>query len=162
FGPVLERYLAEASQICSDEMHLNVDLVERVRENRDTTLETYHEALALIVSASLAQLEMLEEFYDFQFKKSRMVFGYSLPELTAIIAAGVYEMQHALKIPLAIAKDCVELAHNTTMGVLFSRGPILDFDVVRRLCATINAEGDGVIGISSFLAPNTVLLIGQN
>ena len=90
-----------------------------------------------------------------------MVFGYSLGELTAVIAAGVFEMQHALKLPLAVAADCVELADNVTMGVLFSRGPVLDFDEVKRLCLHINAEGAGVIGISSFLAPNTVLLLGQ-
>ena len=38
----------------------------------------------------------------------------------------------------------------------------MDFDEVKRLCLRINAEGQGVIGISSFLAPNTVLLLGQN
>ncbi len=48
------------------------------------------------------------------------------------------------------------------MGVLFSRGPLLDFEEVKRLCLRINAEGQGVIGISAFLAPNTVLLLGQN
>jgi len=162
FGPILERWLIEAGQICQDVMRQKVDLVTRVRENRETTLETYHEAIALIVAAELAQIQMLEEFYDFQLAKARMVWGYSLGELTAVIAAGVFEMQHALKLPLAVANECVELAHNVTMGVLFSRGPVLDFDEVRRLCTRINAEGQGVIGISSFLAPNTVLLLGQD
>jgi len=162
FGPTLERYLTEAGQVCAEEMRLPVDLVRRVRENRDTDLDTYHEAIAMIVAVELAQLEILKEFFDFEFQRSRMVFGYSLGELTAVIAAGVFEMQHALRLPLAVAKDCVALAHNVTMGVLFSRGPVLDFDEVRRLCLRINAEGQGVIGISSFLAPNTVLLLGQN
>jgi [acyl-carrier-protein] S-malonyltransferase len=47
------------------------------------------------------------------------------------------------------------------MGVLFSRGPVLDIDDVKRLCLRINAEGAGVIAISAILAPNTLLLIGQ-
>src|SRR5262245_35081368 len=162
FGPVLRRYLIEAGQICQDVVRQKVDLVERVRENRETSLDTYHEAIALIVAAELAQLEMLEMFFDYPLTRARMVYGYSLGELTAVIAAGVFEMQHALKLPLVAAADCVELAQNVTMGVLFSRGPVLDFDEVKRLCLRINAEGAGVIAISSYLAPNTVLLLGQN
>ncbi|REK19580.1 MAG: ACP S-malonyltransferase [Planctomycetota bacterium] len=161
FGPIVERYLSEASQICADTMNQRCDLIERVRENRETTLETYHEAIALIVAMELAQLEILKEFYDFEFPRARMVFGYSLGELTAIIAAGVLEMRHALTIPLAVAADCVDLAENVTMGVLFSRGPLLDVEEVKRLCLKINSEGAGVIGISAILAPNTVLLLGQ-
>ena len=162
YGSILERYLREASHICADAVRQRVDLVERVRQNRETDLETYHEAITLIVAASLAQLEILEEFFDFEYRRARMVFGYSLGELTAVIASGVFEMQHALKLPLAVAADCVELAKNVTMGVLFSRGPVLDFDEVKRLCLHITNEGAGVIGISSFLAPNTVLLLGQH
>jgi [acyl-carrier-protein] S-malonyltransferase len=161
YGSILERYLREASQICADAVGQRVDLVQRVRQNRETDLESYHEAITLIVATSLAQLEILEEFFDFEYKRARMVFGYSLGELTAVIASGVFEMQHALKLPLAVSADCVALAENVTMGVLFSRGPVLDFDEVKRLCLHINNEGAGVIGISSFLAPNTVLLLGQ-
>lgn len=161
YGPTVERYLTEASQISSDVLGQGVDLVDRVRENRETTLETYHEAIALIVAMELAQLELMKEFFDFEFRRARMVYGYSLGELTAIVAAGVLEMKDALTIPLAVAADCVDLAENVTMGVLFSRGPVLDIDDVKRLCLKINAEGAGVIGISSILAPNTVLLLGQ-
>ncbi len=162
FGPTLERYLRDAGEIASDAMGQRVDLLARVKANLETDLDSYHEAIALIVAASLAQLEILEEFYDVQYRRARLVFGYSLGELTALIASGVFEMQHALRLPLAIARDCVALAENVTMGVLFSRGPILDFDDVKRLCLRISSEGAGVIGISSFLAPNTVLLLGQN
>jgi [acyl-carrier-protein] S-malonyltransferase len=162
YGPVLARYLNEASEICADAVSLPVDLVTRVRENRETSLETYHEALALIVAVELAQIRMLEEFFDIRLARARMVYGYSLGELAAVIAAGVFEMRDALQLPLAVAPDCVALAENVTMGVLFSRGPLLDFEEVKRLCLKINADGQGVIGISAYLAPNTVLLLGQN
>lgn len=162
YGPVLKRFLDEASEISSESMKQKVDLVARVRANQETTLETYHEALALIVAVSLAQLRILEEFFDIRLNRARMIYGYSLGELSAIIAAGVFEMAEALKLPLAIAADCVALAENVTMGVLFSRGPLLDFHEVKRLCLRINAEGQGMIDISSYLAPNTVLLLGQN
>jgi [acyl-carrier-protein] S-malonyltransferase len=60
-----------------------------------------------------------------------------------------------------MADDCVELGRDTTLGVLFSRGPALDLDAVHWLCLRINSEGHGVIGISSYLSPNTILLLGQ-
>jgi [acyl-carrier-protein] S-malonyltransferase len=161
YGPIFERRLKEAGQICADAVRQKVNLAKRVRENRETTLETYHEAVALIVAAELAQLEMLAEFFDYPLARARMMFGYSLGELTAVIAGGVFELQHALKLPLSVAADCVDLAHDTTMGVLFSRGPVLNFDEVQRLCLQINAEGAGVIAVSAILAPNTVLLMGQ-
>jgi [acyl-carrier-protein] S-malonyltransferase len=161
FGPVVRQHLADASAICSDTMKRKVDLIGRVERNEETTLETYHEAIALIVAMELAQIRLLEQYFDLRLDKARMTFGYSLGELTAVIAAGVFDFEHALRLPLVVADDCVALAEGVTMGVLFSRGPLLDFGEVKRLCALINAEGKGVIGISSFLAPNTVLLLGQ-
>jgi [acyl-carrier-protein] S-malonyltransferase len=162
YGPVLNRHLVQASEICADLVKQKVDLVARVRENRETTVETYHEAIALVVAIELAQIEMLEAFFDIRLNRARMIYGYSLGELTAVCAAGVFKVEDALKLPLSVAADCVALAEGVTMGVLFSRGPLLNFDEVKRLCMRINAEGQGVIGISAFLAPNTVLLLGQN
>lgn len=162
YGPVLERFLRETSEICSDAVGRKVDLVERVRQNQETTVNEYDEALALIVGVEMAQIRMLEEFFDFRLTRARMIYGYSLGELSAVCAAGVFAMHDALRVPLSVAADCVALSENVTMGVLFSRGPLLDFEEVKRLCLRINAEGKGVIGISSQLAPNTVLLLGQN
>jgi len=161
YGPVVERHLAEASEICADVVKQKVDLVARVRRNEETTLETYHEAIALVVGIELAQIRLLEEFFDIRLNRARMIYGYSLGELTAVVAAGIFELQDALKLPLAVAADCVALAEGVTMGVLFSRGPLLDFDEVKKLCVSLNGDGRGVIGISSYLAPNTVLLLGQ-
>jgi [acyl-carrier-protein] S-malonyltransferase len=162
YGPVLSRHLVEAGEICADSVKKKVDLVDRVRQNQETTLETYHEAIAMIVAIELAQLEMLAEFFDIHLSRARMIYGYSLGELTALCAAGVYKVEDALKIPLSIAADCIALAEGVTMGVLFSRGPLLNVDAVKRLCLSITSEGHGVIAISAILAPNTVLLLGQN
>ena len=162
YGPVLKRHLIAVSEICADVTKKNVDLVGRVERNEETTLDTYHEAMALIVGVELAQIQILEEFFDVRLDRARMVYGYSLGELTAVAAAGVFKMEDALKLPLSVADDCVALAKNVTMGVLFSRGPLLDFEEAKKLCLRINMEGQGVIGISAFLAPNTLLLLGQN
>ena len=162
FGPVVEGYLESASQICSDTLRRKIDLVDRVRRNEETTLESYGEAIAMIVAMELAQIRLLEEFFDLSLQQARLIYGYSLGELTAVCAAGVFDVESALRVPLEVADDCIALARNVTMGVLFSRGPLLDFDEVKRLCVRITAEGKGTIAISSFLAPNTVLLLGQN
>lgn len=162
FGPIVEGYLKTAGEICSDTLHRKVNLVERVRRNEETNLATYGDAIALIVAMELAQIRLLEEFFDVPLSKARMIYGYSLGELTAVCAAGVFDTESALRLPLEVSADCVALADGVTMGVLFSRGPLLDFDEVKRLCLHISAAGMGVIGISSFLAPNTVLLLGQN
>jgi len=53
------------------------------------------------------------------------------------------------------------LALDVTMGILFSRGPALDFGKVERLCLELTSEGQGAIAISSYLSPNTALLLGQ-
>ena len=161
YGPIVERYLTEASEICHEVTGRKVDLPARVRRNEETTLDSYAEAISLIVAVSLAQLELLEKFFDAPYRQVRMAYGYSLGELTAIVAGGVYEMRDVLKLPLTMADDCVALSEDVTMGVLFSRGPVLDLELVAKLCLQINAEGDGVIGVSSHLAPNTVLLLGQ-
>jgi [acyl-carrier-protein] S-malonyltransferase len=60
-----------------------------------------------------------------------------------------------------MAHDCAELAHDVTMGVLFSRGGAISEDQVRRLCVEISSAGRGTIGMSAVLSPNSYLLLGQ-
>ncbi len=162
FGPIVEGYLRRASDICATVVRRKIDLVDRVRRNEETDLDSYDEALSLIVAMELAQVRLLEEFFDVRLERARMMFGYSLGELTAVCAGGVFDMESALRVPLEVAADCVALADGVTMGVLFCADRCWTSRKCARLCAHINAEGQGMIGISSFLAPNTVLLLGQN
>jgi len=46
--------------------------------------------------------------------------------------------------------------------LVLSRGPELDFDVVRRLCWRSASKAKGIIDISTYLSPNSLLLMGQN
>ena len=55
-----------------------------------------------------------------------MAYGFSLGELAAVVASGLFEMEHALRLPLVVAPDAVALTADVTLGVLFSRGPLLD------------------------------------
>jgi [acyl-carrier-protein] S-malonyltransferase len=161
YGPVVERYLCDASGLFTEIMGRRADLVDRVRRKEDTTLATYSEAVAMTVAVELAQIELLRQFFGFDFSRARIAYGYSLGEVAALAACGVFGMKEALKVPLLMSEDCAALAEGTTLGVLFSRGPAIDELTVRRMCLEISAEGKGTIGVSSYLAPNSLLLIGQ-
>ncbi len=162
YGPIVETQLREASEICSDATCHRVDLVERVRRCEPSAINTFAEDVSTIIAIELAQLRILEEVFDIHWCEGRLAFGYSLGEVAALIGAGVYEMHDILRPPLSMARECAELGRNVFMGVLFSRGRELDIKLVKRLCLEINHEGHGVIGISSLLSPNAVLLLGQH
>ncbi len=162
YGPIMEKHLRLASEMCADTLQMPVDLVKRVREGQETTLAEYHESIALIVAAELAQLEMLETFFDISMTNADMTYGFSLGELAALAACGTLTTEDALKIPLTMSRDAAALADDTTLCILFSRSDkLIPRGKVNRLCAEINAEGQGVIGVSAYLAPNSMLLIGQ-
>ncbi|MGE3408608.1 MAG: hypothetical protein AB7I37_17450 [Pirellulales bacterium] len=161
YEKTLQELLGEASQLCAAAVKRPVDLVQRVREQHPTSLETFPEDVAVIVAVELAQIRLLHDFFDIDYSRSKLAFGYSLGEMAALAAAGVYRMQDVLTPLLAMSMECAELARDVSMGVVFSRGPALDRDAIGRLCVELNREGAGVIGISAYLSPNTVLLLGQ-
>lgn len=161
YGAVIREYLDEASRICAEVTGRRVDLAARVRRRRETSLKTYHEAVALIIAVELAQLRLLRDFFDIDYRRAKMAYGFSLGEIAAVVAGGVVSMREALRIPLSLADDCTELAKGVTLGVLFSRTEPLPLDEVRRLCVRINKEGRGVIGVSAHLTPNSLLILGQ-
>jgi [acyl-carrier-protein] S-malonyltransferase len=163
YGGIIAAHLREASLLCADIVKRPVDLVERVRAGRETQgLDEYAEDIALIVAVEIAQLRLLEEHFGITLPQAKSAFGYSLGECAALIGAGVFQMSDLLAVPLALADDCADLARDVTLAILLSRGPILDFDVVRRLCLEISHDGKGVIDISTYLSPNSLLLMGQN
>jgi len=161
YGPVVLEVLAEASAICSRICGVEVDLAARIRGRQATTLEAFPQEVALILGMELAQVRLLEEFFDVPVREARLSFGYSLGELAALVLGGVFRMDQVLPIILDLARDCAELAPDTSMGVLFTRGPDLSIRDVQRLCVSISSEGHGLIGPSTYLSPNTILLLGQ-
>ena len=162
YGPTIERHLRAGSEICGSEIGRPVDLVRRVVERSEPDLDHYAEAVALVMAVEFAQIELLQNFFGVYFSEAKLAFGYSLGELAAVACAGVMSPENAMRVPIALAADAAALAHNVQMGVLFSRGPTIDETDVRRLCRQITAEGNGTIGISAILSPNTYLLLGQN
>jgi [acyl-carrier-protein] S-malonyltransferase len=162
YGRTIRRYLQRASEECEKIIGRPVDLVAAVTQRQEYGLDRYAEAIALIVAADLAQVELLEEFHGVRFREAKLAYGYSLGELSAVACAGVFSLADVLSVPVAMAEDCAALAANVTMGVLFSRGTAIDEQDVNRLCRLITSEGHGTVAVSSVITPNTYLLLGQN
>jgi len=161
YGAVVEQHLREASETASDVLSRKVNLVDRVRQQRETCLNTYADAIALIVAMETAQIQLLEECFGIDYQKANLAMGYSLGEVSALVASCVVSRDGALRVLLALADDCVKLAHDVTLGVLISRGAPLPLDHVTRQCLLTNREGKGVLGVTAFLSPNSILLMGQ-
>lgn len=161
YGPLVEAHLREAGQIASDVLKERIDLVAIVRDKVESNLDTFGRDTALILAMELAQIQILEQHFEIPYRRAKLAFGYSLGEISALVCGGVYRLPDVLPPLLSMTKESAELAHDVTMGVLFSRGPEINTDAVDRLCTYINMDGRGVIAISSILSPNTVLLLGQ-
>jgi [acyl-carrier-protein] S-malonyltransferase len=113
------------------------------------------------VAVSLAQLELLRTNFGVDYSAAQFGFGYSLGEVTAVVAGGVVSMEEALRIPLELSADCVELSRDTTLAVLFSRTAEISPARVDQACQSLNEDRNGVIGVSSVLSPNSLLILGQ-
>lgn len=161
YGPTVERHLRRLSEVSSDLVHRRIDLVARVRAGEETTLDSYADALALILAMEGAQLELLRTHFGFEYQQAELAFGYSLGEIGALVASGLAKEEDAVRVPVALADDAVALAEGVTLGVFFSRADVLSEDAVQGLCIDINSGGRGVIGMSAILSPNSVLLMGQ-
>jgi [acyl-carrier-protein] S-malonyltransferase len=161
YGPTVEELLREASELCSDATGRRVDLTTRVHRGGPTRVEEFAEDIATIIAMEVAHIRLMEQFHGVRFDSAAMAFGYSLGEFAALICSGACRMQDALPGLLKLAADCAELAHDVTMGIVFSRGSELSLDDIQRLCVRINSQGRGVIGVSARLSPNTVLVLGQ-
>ena len=161
YGPTVLRYLTLASQAASGYLNRKVDLAAVVRRGEELPLKAYGEAVALVMALEGAQLELLRLHFDVPIETAKVSFGFSLGELAALVAGGVLELPDSLKAPLMLADDCVALAHDVSLGIFFTRSAELPLDDIRRVLLQVNSEGQGVIGISAHLSPNSMLLMGQ-
>jgi [acyl-carrier-protein] S-malonyltransferase len=161
YAEIVADYLRRAGDVCSQTTGRPANLIDRVQRGEETSLASYAEAVALVVSVELAQLKLLKEIFDIEYRQAMVSFGFSLGEVAAVIAGGILEMEDALKVPLAMSDDCIALADKVTLAILFSREQRLPADEVQRICLQINSEGQGVICVSTILAPNSMLLLCQ-
>lgn len=161
YASVVESHLKIASAVFSDVTGRRCDLLARISNQQESSLETYTEDLAYIVAIELAQVEILLNLLESDVTTFQFLMGYSLGEVTAVISARMYDYENIMRPLLSLSDDAASLANDVTMGVLFSRGPALDFSKVDRMCQQLTQETGKTICISTFLSPNTVLLLGQ-
>ena len=161
YANTVKAHLRLISAAASETLGRKMDLVQRVRAGEETSLDTYADAIGLILAMEAAQLALLKEHFGIDPAGAQFSFGYSLGEIAALAAGDVLDWTEALQIPLLLSADCVELASDMTLGVLFTRSAELPLDAIRRVAQQVNHQGRGVMGISSYLAPNSVILLGQ-
>src|SRR5260221_8814967 len=94
YGPVIEPFLKEASEVCAETTGGPVDLAARIRRGEETDLDSYAEAVALIVAMEMAQLRLLKDFFGVEYSQGRLAFGYSLGELAPLGAGGGVGMRN--------------------------------------------------------------------
>jgi [acyl-carrier-protein] S-malonyltransferase len=161
YREIVVEELTRFGAIASDVIKTPVDLVRNVEGRREFGLDQYAHAVALIIAAEAAQLRLLREHHGIDHSHARLAFGYSLGEMMAVCSCGAIAATDLIRVPLELARDCAELAHNVTLAVLFSREKIIAESHIHRLCVRVTSAGCGTIGISSVLSPNTYLLVGQ-
>ena len=161
YKPVILEELRRFSATCSEYTQGLVDLADVVRAGEEPGLAHYAESIALVVAVEVAQMRLLSEIHEVETSQAKLSCGYSLGELAALSFGKTFSVDDMIRVPLAMAADSVKLAGDITMGVLFSRGPLISEVDVERLCLQITSEGKGTLGISAILSPNTYLLIGQ-
>jgi len=99
FGPIVRTVLNEVSALASDVLGRHIDVAARVAAEQESSLETFPEDVALIVGMGLAQLRLLEDLFGIAYSKGQLAIGYSIGELTAMIAGGVYTLDQLLPVP---------------------------------------------------------------
>ena len=161
YGPIVREELIRAGGYYTQWTGRPIDLVGRVESRTETSIETFADANVLILAMEGAQLRLLEECFGIRYAAARMAYGFSVGELAALIASGVFSLKEVLRICSPLSDDVIELSADVSLAILFSRGQKLAADEVRRLCLRINQEGRGVIGVAAYLSPNSLTLMGQ-
>ncbi len=161
YRSIVAEALDQYSAICAEVIRAPVDLASAVQDRREFGLDQYAQAVALVVAVEVAQLRLLRELHGIDYAQARLAYGYSLGEMMAVACGGAIAANELIRVPLALARDCADLAHDATLAIVFSRGKVIPEDKIRRLCVQISAEGRGSIGVSSVLSPNTYLVVGQ-
>ncbi len=161
YGPIITPVLEEASELCRPILGRSVALADRIRAGAESTLDSFVEDIATIVGLELAQMKILEQVFDVPVKNARMSFGHSIGELAALVLGGVYTMEQLLPVPLSLAPDCAALTPDTMIGIVSANHSTLDITRIERLCRSISGRGHGLVGPSTYLSPDHILLIGQ-
>jgi [acyl-carrier-protein] S-malonyltransferase len=161
YGGYLVRELQYASEMATKYLEQPVDLVSAAREGIDLAETRYGEAVAFILAVEFAHFAILREIHGLATEKCRVAFGYSLGEIGALVCGGLLPKESAYEIPLRVANDCHALMADSRLAIVFSKKSTIPSLAIGQLCLDITRETGETIAVSSQLAPNTLLVIGQ-
>jgi [acyl-carrier-protein] S-malonyltransferase len=150
-----------ASRMASQFLEQPVDLITAARDGVDLAETRYGEAVAFILAVEFAQFAILREICGVATEKCRLAYGYSLGEIAALVCGGLLPKESAYEIPLRVAKDCHALMVNSRLAIVFSKESAIPPLAIEQICLDITREYGDTIAVSSQLAPNTLLVIGQ-
>jgi [acyl-carrier-protein] S-malonyltransferase len=150
-----------ASRMATEFLEQPVDLIAAARDGVDLADTRYGEAVAFILAVEFAQFAILREICGVATEKCRMAFGYSLGEIAALVCGGILPKESAYEIPLRVANDCHALMENSRLAIVFSKASAIPSLAIDQICLDITRESGDTIAVSSQLAPNTLLVIGQ-
>ena len=103
YGSVVADVLTEASAIAAESLRKPIDLAAFIRAGAPTSLDDFPKDIATIVAMELAQVRLLEEFFDVPVHDAQLSFGYSIGELAAMVLGGSFRLDQLLPVPLGLA-----------------------------------------------------------
>jgi [acyl-carrier-protein] S-malonyltransferase len=161
YGPLVRDVLRGATREYAEATGQELDLVEYIREGGRDGVANLSNDNATIMAMRLAQLRILEEFFEVPVERARLSIGFSTGELTSLVFGKVFSAEQMLDVLVPLARDCAELADETRLGILLNRHSKLNPGRVEMACRTIRGEGRGLIGPTAYLSPRMVLIAGE-
>jgi [acyl-carrier-protein] S-malonyltransferase len=161
YAEVLTAELNLASELASEFLGKRVDLAAATRDGVDLAETRYGEAVAFILAVEFAQFTLLRDVCGLATEKCRLAFGYSLGEIAALVCGGLLPKEAAYEVPLRVASDCHALMEDSRLAIIFSKRSSIPSLAIEQICLDITRETGKTIAVSSQLAPNTLLVIGQ-
>ena len=161
YGSTVRRYLDLASAVAADTLHRPFDLAAPVERHEETTLEAFAEDVALIVSMELAQLALLEEFFGIRAQARNRPSATASANWRRSSVAACSRWKNSYRFRSPAPTTAPRASPPRRRWASSSRGPAVLLKDVQDLCTEVSAEGNGMVGVSSYIAPNTILVIGQ-
>ena len=151
--PLVRQAFAQASEV------LGLDLASLCFEGPEEVLTDTLNAQPAILTLSIALWRVLQEtlFYSLC---PLFVAGHSMGEYSALVAAGALGFADALRLVRRRGELMQAAGREPRGGMAAVIG--LDAAMVERVCARVQAETGGVVGIANYNSPGQIVISGDH
>jgi len=151
--PLVRQTFAQASEA------LSFDLASLCFEGPEEALTDTLNAQPAILTLSIALWRVLQES---PFNSPRLLFfaGHSMGEYSALVAAGALGFADALRLVRRRGELMQAAGREQPGGMAAVIG--LDAAMVERVCARVQAETGGVVGIANYNSPGQIVISGDH